>query len=198
MSDILLGAIIGAGAVLAANLLQFLASWRTSKKADANWRRDQRRDAYADLIQAADDYRKAAHDLYVTPVLFGDLINRAPQAPGTAQMTTVRYTVPSYSDRLITFEDRSHLLDRAASRVNLLGSREVQGHVNALALHALRTMSNAAQADPKVSEEVWGATTDRFFGLYDAFLNAARKDLGFDALPPTAQLGGPTASLQGP
>ena len=131
MSDILLGALIGAGAVLAANLLQFLSSWRTSKKADANWRRDQRRDAYADLIQAADDFRKAASDLHVTPVLFGDLINRAPQAPGTAQVlaTTVRYTVPSYTDRLLAFEERSHLLDRAASRVNLLGSREVQGQV---------------------------------------------------------------------
>jgi len=134
MSDILLGALIGAGAVLAANLLQFLSSWRTSKKADANWRRDQRRDAYADLIQAADDFRKAASDLHVTPVLFGDLINRAPQAPGTAQVlaTTVRYTVPSYTDRLLAFEERSHLLDRAASRVNLLGSREVQGQVNAI------------------------------------------------------------------
>src|SRR2546427_245455 len=126
MSDILLGALIGAGAVLAANLLQFLASWRTSKKADANWRRDQRRDAYAELIQAADDFRKAAHDLYVTPAILGNVFSSG----------------PSYLDRTLAFEEKSHLLDRAASRVNLLGSRAVQGHVNALALQALQTVSN--------------------------------------------------------
>jgi len=185
MSDILLGALIGAGAVLAANLLQFLTSWRTSRKADANWRRDQRRDAYAELIQAGDDYRKAASDLQVAarPVvdlIFGD------------HMRAKFETIPQ------AFEEKSHLLDRAASRVNLLGSGEVQGRVNALALHALQTMSNAAQADPKVSEEDWRLVTNKFFDLYDAFLNAARLDLGFDALPPPAEPGGPTAPLQRP
>jgi hypothetical protein len=120
--------------------------------------------AYSDLIRAADDYRKACTDLHAA-ALSGSRLVALTQA----------------------LEDQSHLLDRAGSRVNLVGAKEVQASLNVLAAYALREMSATAQAQPKVPDSTWNPVVNHFFDLYDAFLNVAREDIGFDRLPSAAQ-----------
>lgn len=133
------------------------------------WRIDQRVAAYADMVRGADDFRKAARDLYVAEP-----------------------SEPNYRAVEQAFEDQSHLLDRAASRVSLVGSKDVQEPLNALTLHALLEVSARTVRRPQVSVEEWDAATTRFFELYDAFLDAARRDLGLPPLKDPRSMG-PTA-----
>jgi hypothetical protein len=82
MADTVSIALIGASAAVASGLIgvggvllgvRFTArneerrSGAAAAQETEKWRRDQRRSAYADVIQAADDYRKAARDLHVAP-----------------------------------------------------------------------------------------------------------------------------------
>ncbi len=162
-------ALVGPLVVAAATLLGIWITTRSDRQREGErrdwererWRTDLRMGAYADLIRAADDYRKACTDLHAAP----------PSGPRLVALTQA-------------LEDQSHLLDRAGSRVNLVGAKEVQAPLNNLAAYALKDMSDAARAQPKVPESGWNPMVNRFFDLYDAFLDVAREDIGFERLRP--------------
>lgn len=161
-------ALVGPVVVAAATLLGIWITTRNDRQRERErrdwererWRTDLRVSAYSDLIRAADDYRKACTDLH----------GAEPTGPRVVALAQA-------------LEDQSHLLDRAGSRVNLVGAKEVQAALNTLAAFALKDMSDAAQAQPEVPDAVWNPIVNRFFDLYDAFLNVARQDIGFDRLP---------------
>src|SRR2546423_10907790 len=102
MSDLILGALIGASAVLAANAIGRVGNWRTSKKAEELWRRDHRRTAYAELVRASDRFQRCAEEVYQNE-----------------KYATSGLTVTELSAQL---DDAMKGLDHAASQVQLLGS----------------------------------------------------------------------------
>jgi hypothetical protein len=124
------------------------------------WHRDQLLNAYAQLVESADNFRKAATDLR----------NADPQ------------DIPDLGRAL---EAESQLFDRAASRVSLLGSKEVQDPLNRLLVHGLRTVSNMVAGDPRAPDNEWQAELNSFFQLYDAFIAVARRDLRLDTGVPS-------------
>ncbi len=130
---------------------------RSSRDRD-RWLSELKLASYADLIRAADDFRKAATDL---------------------RLADTRDDV----ERGLRFEEQSHLLDRAASRVNLVGSIALQGPLHALVLHGFISISNILEGKTEASPEEWQEALNRYYRLYDALVNAARNDLGFEALP---------------
>jgi hypothetical protein len=127
------------------------------------WRSDLKLESYADLIRAADDFRKAATDL--------------------------RTAEPSERIGLARkFEEQSHLLDRAASRVNFVGSADLQAPLHALVLQGLTTISNIVYGLNDAPDIEWQSALDRYFRLYDELMNAARDDLGLEPIPHPIEL----------
>ena len=127
------------------------------------WRSDLKLESYADLIRAADDFRKAATDL--------------------------RTAEPSERIGLArNFEEQSHLLDRAASRVNFVGSADLQAPLHALVLQGLTTISNIVYGLNDAPDTEWQSALDRDFRLYDELMNAARDDLALEPIPHPIEL----------
>jgi hypothetical protein len=121
------------------------------------WRSDLKLESYADLIRAADDFRKAATDL----------------------RTAEPSEQASFAQK---FEEQSHLLDRAASRVNFVGSADLQPPLHALVLQGLTTISNIVYGLTDAPDADWQEALDRYFRLYDELMNAARDDLGLEPI----------------
>jgi hypothetical protein len=123
-----------------------------------HWLSELKLASYADLIRAADDFRKAATDFHQADT--GDEVEQG-----------------------LRFEEQSHLLDRAASRVNLVGSTALQVPLHALVLHGFISISNILEGKMEASDEQWQEALDRYYKLYDELVNAARNDLGLEPLP---------------
>jgi hypothetical protein len=121
------------------------------------WRSDLKLESYADLIRAADDFRRAATDL------------RTAQPSERASFAQ-------------NFQEQSHLLDRAASRVNFVGSAALQPPLYALVLQGLTTISNIVYGLTDATDAEWQKALDRYFRLYDELMNAARNDLGLEPI----------------
>jgi hypothetical protein len=130
-----------------------------------HWLSDLKLATYADLIRAADDFRKAATDLH--------------QADAADEV-----------ERALRFEEQSHLLDRAASRVNLVGSIGLQAPLHALVLHGFTSISNILEGKKDASDLEWQEVLNRYYKLYDDVVNAARNDLGLAPLPRPVDLPG--------
>jgi hypothetical protein len=133
------------------------------------WLTELKLSSYADFIQAADDFRKAATDLR--------------QADQEDEL-----------QRAARFEDQSHLLDRTASRVNLLGSTAMQGPLHALVIHGFTSISNILEGKADSSEQAWQEALGHYYGLYDNFIIVARKDLGLEPLPRPVDLAQPATA----
>lgn len=133
--------------------------WITAER--EHWLADLKLSGYADLIRAADDFRKAATDLRQTDG------SNASEVAARAQR----------------FEEQSHLLDRAASRVNLVGSASLQAPLHALVIHGFTSVSDILEGKADSSEEAWQQALARYYKLYDDLVNASRMDLGLESLP---------------
>ncbi len=122
------------------------------------WRSELKLESYADLIRAADDFRKAATDL------------RSADSSSELQLGQ-------------RFEEQSHLLDRAASRVNFVGSASLQVPLHALVIYGLTTISEIVGGQREASDAEWSTALGTYFGLYDDLMVAARNDLGLEPIP---------------
>jgi hypothetical protein len=156
------GSLVGALAALAGIWIT-MRDERGRERDRRIWERERSRvelklESYADLIRAADDFRKAASDL------------RSSDETDRAELGK-------------RFEEQSHLLDRAASRVNFVGSASIQLPLHALAIFGFTTISNIVYGLEDATDPKWNDALGRYYGLYDDLMEAARDDVGLEPIP---------------
>lgn len=137
-------------------LAVWLGSRLTRSNEARNWRRDRCLEAYTDVLRVCEELVGKAVDLYLLDIDSPDRV---------AEM------------RLLTakMEEMYRLSDRAA----LLGSYEIQAHLEALCRHCGTKIAAGARAKPKLSEDEWRKVRlDDYAALFVTFRNHARNDLG--------------------
>lgn len=122
---------------------------------DRRWLRQHRLDAYDEVLEACDAVSIQADVVHTTE-------------PGTQAAVDAQQILL----------DRQALAYRAADRVKLVGSRAIQGPVEALTFYCGNTLATKAMTRPRSSADEWRAArvTD-LAPLFRAVRDAARADL---------------------
>jgi len=152
MSESVVLALLAVGGTLFGTWLGGQMARRTE---DRNWLRAKRLDAYTELLIACDVLIEGATAAYRTE-------------PHTQEAVDAQ-------QRLV---DQQAVMYRATDRVKLVGSKKIQGPVEALTLYCGQTLGTKAMMSPRPSADEWKEMrVTRLAQLYRTVRDVARTDL---------------------
>jgi hypothetical protein len=144
---------ISAAAALAGT---WLGSSLTSRHEDRRWERQERLNAYSAFLGAADQWRRAATDVWA----WSDR------------------TLPTYLNLVSEFHAKWAVVDLAADRVQLIGSDAIQDVTADLMIYLTNEIMTLTLEEPRVPEaKLAEAVTTGYVTHLRAFRDAARRDL---------------------